>query len=94
MPKKKTPEEADAELARRLRTMAEVESIRRYTIEQAALVAERAALFRDYESSGLTLLTKKEMARRAMATANEIRALKSKPPSAEAIRLARSARPA
>lgn len=73
---KMTPEQADAELTRRLRREAELEWMRRYTIEQCAIKAEEAAMYNDLDGANVT---KKEMVARAMATANRIRALRNKP---------------
>jgi len=46
--------------------------VRRYTIEQCALVAERAALLHDDNGR---VVSKAEMARRATRVASEIRSL-------------------
>lgn len=74
--KRISPEEADAELTRRLRREAELEWMRRYTIEQAALVVERAAMIKDV---GVKEYTKEQMARRAMNAARSVRALVNQP---------------
>lgn len=68
-----TAEEADLRLTRVLRGRA-ADWVRRYTIEQCALIAEDAALMTESGHRDRAV-PKTEMARRAMTTANRIRAL-------------------
>lgn len=91
MSTKLTPEEADTELTRRLRREAELEWMRRYTIEQAAIIVEDAALL--FEPGARKDYTREEMSRRAMNAANAVRALKNKPLDASARHALRTVKP-
>lgn len=75
-----TPEQADRSISIELRRRS-ADWVRRFTVEQCALIAERAA---DMQKDNGAPVTKAEMARRALRVAKEIRAVLRPPASTDA----------